>query len=129
MDDVLLAGGNKATLEMLKEKLMSRFKMSDMGDVSPLVGVQVTRDLQARSLAGHRTGKLHPGIAREVRHARLQVFGDACVRRGAVSDAAGRGPSGRGGKAAISSCCRQLHVPGPGDTLRHLVGRKTTGPQ
>lgn len=50
VDDVLLAGGNKATLEMLKGKLMSRFKMSDMGDVSRVLGMQVTRDIQAGSL-------------------------------------------------------------------------------
>ena len=49
-DDVLLAGGNKATLEMIKGKLMSRFKMSGMGDVSRVLGMQVTRDNQAGSL-------------------------------------------------------------------------------
>ena len=50
MDDVLLAGGNKATLEMIKGKLMGRFKMSDMGDVSRVLGMQVSRDSQAGSL-------------------------------------------------------------------------------
>ena len=31
VDDVVLEGCNKATLEMIKGKLMSRFKMSDLG--------------------------------------------------------------------------------------------------
>lgn len=47
MDDVLLAGGNKATLEMLKGKLMSLCKISYMGDVSRVLGTQVTRDIKA----------------------------------------------------------------------------------
>ena len=50
VDDVLLAGGNKVTLEMIKGKLMSRFKMPDTGDVSRVLGMQVTRDSQAGSL-------------------------------------------------------------------------------
>ena len=50
VDDVLLEGGSKATLEMIKGKLMSRFEMSDMGDVSRVLGMQVTRDNQAGSL-------------------------------------------------------------------------------
>ena len=50
VDDVRLAGGNNATLEMIKGKLMSRFEMSDMGDVSRVLGMQVTRDSQAGSL-------------------------------------------------------------------------------
>lgn len=29
---------------MLKEKLLVRFKMTDMGDVSPVLGMRVTRD-------------------------------------------------------------------------------------
>lgn len=47
---MVLAGGNKGTLEMLKGKLMSRLEMSHMGDVSRVLGMQVTRDSQTRSL-------------------------------------------------------------------------------
>ena len=50
MDDVQLAGGNNATLEMIKGRLMSRLKMSDMGDVSRVLGMQVTSDSQSGSL-------------------------------------------------------------------------------
>lgn len=49
VDAVLLAGGNKATLEMPKGKL-SRFKVSYVENVSRVVGVQVTRDIHADSL-------------------------------------------------------------------------------
>ena len=50
MNDVLLTGGNKATPEMIKGKLMSWFKVSDIGDVSRVLGMQVTRESQAGSL-------------------------------------------------------------------------------
>ena len=50
MNDVLLTGGNKATPEMIKGKLMSWFKVSDIGDVSRVLGMQVTRDGQTGSL-------------------------------------------------------------------------------
>ena len=56
VDDVLLEGGSKATLEMIKGKLMSRSKMSDMGDVSRVLGMQLTRLVkQDRSPSTRRT--------------------------------------------------------------------------
>ena len=44
VDDLVLAGGDKAVLKMLKEKLMSRFAITDMGDISLILGMQVTRN-------------------------------------------------------------------------------------
>lgn len=42
VDGVLLSGGNKDA----QPKLMSNFKMSDIGDVPRVLGMQVTRDTQ-----------------------------------------------------------------------------------
>lgn len=50
VDDVLLVGGSMVTLEMLKGKLMSCFKVSDTEDVSRVLWMQVNRDIQAGSL-------------------------------------------------------------------------------
>ena len=50
VDDVLLAAGKKTTLGMLKGKLMSRFKISIMGDGSRVLRMHVTHDIQAGSL-------------------------------------------------------------------------------
>lgn len=50
MDDELLADGKKAMLEIVKGKLLSRFKMPAVGDVSRVLGMQVTCDIQAGSL-------------------------------------------------------------------------------
>lgn len=48
--DVLLAGSSKATLDMLNGKLVSRLKMSDMENVSRVLSMVVTVDIQAGSL-------------------------------------------------------------------------------
>ena len=38
----MLAGGEKAVLQMLKEKLMSRFATTDVADISHILGIHVT---------------------------------------------------------------------------------------
>ena len=44
VDDILLLGNNKQLLGKLKKKLMYRFEMTDLGDVSKVLGMNVTRD-------------------------------------------------------------------------------------
>ena len=44
VDDVLLLGKDRKVLERIKRKLMGRFSMTDMGDVSLVLGMEVTRD-------------------------------------------------------------------------------------
>ena len=44
VDDVLLLGKDRKVLERIKRKLMGRFWMTDMGDVSLVLGMDVTRD-------------------------------------------------------------------------------------
>ena len=50
VDDLLIIGGNIQVIETIKEKLMGKFKMTDMGDVSLVLGMQVTRDRRRDSL-------------------------------------------------------------------------------
>ena len=50
MDDLLLVGADIQVIESIKQKLMKRFKMTDMGDVSLVLGMQVTRDRQQRTI-------------------------------------------------------------------------------
>ena len=49
VDDPLV-GADIQVVESIKRKLMERFKMTDMGDVSLVLGVQVTRDGQDKTL-------------------------------------------------------------------------------
>ena len=44
VDGVLLQGANKQLLGKLKKQLMDRFEMTGMGDVSRVLGMNVTRD-------------------------------------------------------------------------------------
>ena len=44
VDDVLLLGKDRKVLERIKRKLMGRFSMTNMGDVSLVLGMEVTRD-------------------------------------------------------------------------------------
>ena len=44
VDDVLLLGKNRKVLERIKRKLMEHFSMTDMGEVSLVLGIEVTRD-------------------------------------------------------------------------------------
>ena len=44
VDDVLLLGANNQLLDKLTETFMDRFKMTDMGDVSRVLGMNVTCD-------------------------------------------------------------------------------------
>ena len=44
VDDVLLLGKDRKVLERIKRKLIGRFSMTDIGDVSLVFGMEVTRD-------------------------------------------------------------------------------------
>ena len=44
VDDILLLGNNKQLLGKLKKQLMNRFEMTNLGDVSKVLGMNVTRD-------------------------------------------------------------------------------------
>ena len=44
VDDIMFLSASKSLQNKLKKKLMNRFEMSDIGDVSRIVGMNVTRD-------------------------------------------------------------------------------------
>ena len=44
MDDIILLGINKQLLGKLKKQLMDRFEMTDLGDVSKVLGMNVTQN-------------------------------------------------------------------------------------
>ena len=46
LDDVLLLGANKQLLDKVKKKLMDRFEMTDTGDVSRVLSLNVARDCE-----------------------------------------------------------------------------------
>ena len=50
VDDILITGPDKILLGHLKEKLMARFSMTDLGEVSLILGMKITRDRSKRTL-------------------------------------------------------------------------------
>ena len=50
MDDVLLLGANKHLLTTLKKQIMDRHGMTDMGDMSRVLGMNVTRNRTKRTI-------------------------------------------------------------------------------
>ena len=50
MDDILLLGNNKQVLGKMKKQLMDRFEMTNLGDVSKVLGMNVTRDRETGTI-------------------------------------------------------------------------------
>ena len=51
VDDLLVAGRNIQVIETVKKKLADKFEISDMGDVSLVLGMKVTRDRETKTLS------------------------------------------------------------------------------
>ena len=50
VDDCTLVSKDKEMIQHIKQELMSRFKLRDLGPISQILGVQVTRDRSKRTL-------------------------------------------------------------------------------
>ena len=50
VDDISIASSSKVAIQLVKDALASHFKVRDLGPVSSLLGVQVTRDRSKRTL-------------------------------------------------------------------------------
>ena len=51
VDDILITGKDPTLVEQRKEEIKERFKMTDMGEVSRILGLEVTRDFNEGTLA------------------------------------------------------------------------------
>jgi hypothetical protein len=50
VDDMIIAGNNKESMEKFKERMKAKFKMSDIGDLCYFLGIEVKRDRNKRTL-------------------------------------------------------------------------------
>ena len=50
VDDILITGRSEEVVKRLKKALMNRFAMTDMGEVSRILGMAVNRDYDAGTL-------------------------------------------------------------------------------
>ena len=122
VDDLLLVGQNKVLLEQLEEKLVRRFDTKCMGDVSMVLGMQVTRNREKGTFTisqAHYTKSV------------LETYGNGGVetgvhdrsRAGAIDQPGGMGPSEQSRHAAVPVHRRQRRVPGSSKPLRHPLRR------
>ncbi len=50
VDDLLIAGSNKAKISLIKKELTSRFEMKDLGQAKVMLGIEICRDRMNRQL-------------------------------------------------------------------------------
>ena len=55
VDDILIAGPDKKFLARIKKQLMDKFTMSDLGEVSLILGMKITRDRVNKKLSISQT--------------------------------------------------------------------------
>ena len=72
VDDLLVIGGDIELIEKIRSKLMETSKITDMGDVSLVLGMQITRDREKKTLtiSQEEYTQVHLGT---VRHGHLQT--------------------------------------------------------
>eukprot|EP00171_Calliarthron_tuberculosum_P007519 IDg7519t1 len=51
VDDILISGADQETVAQKKKELTDRFEMTDLGEVSRLLGIEVQRDYEEVTLA------------------------------------------------------------------------------
>ena len=95
MDDLLLVGADIQVIESIKRKLIARFKMTDMGDVSLVLGMHVTRDRQNNTLTISQENYTK-SILKTFRHGKLQAYQYSMLRIGSLHQTAGGRSSEQG---------------------------------
>ena len=64
VDDILITGKNPTLVEQNKKELKERFEMTDMGEVSRILGMEVTRDYDEGTLAITQTSYVDNNLER-----------------------------------------------------------------
>ena len=54
VDDLLIAGSNKASIDNIKTEFKNRFKMKDMGEASEVLGLEIQRNRTKRTIFLHQ---------------------------------------------------------------------------
>ena len=114
----------------LKSQLMDRFSMTDMGDVSKVLGVQVTRVREAKTLTISQEHYARSALARSGMAERnpAQPSTYDWSRTGVISQPAGRDAARLYGHPTFSGHQGVSDVPEPTHTLRHRLRRQPTSP-
>lgn len=58
VDDILIAGKDKATVSYIKEELLKKFEGRDLGLISSFLGINITRDRQNKTIKIDQSGMI-----------------------------------------------------------------------
>ena len=125
VDDLLLLEGNTPVLKELKRKVMERFTMTQMGDVSLVLGIKISRDREAATLRSVKNTTLSPFVV--IWRGYMQPGAHDKGRRGAFSRSAGRYPARSHGNGALTIHYWVPHVSHPMHSLRNHLRRQPIG--
>ena len=86
VDDILITGKDPTLVEQKKKELKERFEMTDMGEVSRILGMEVMRDFDEGTLAIIQTAYLDNvlerfGMQKRERRAHFRIQARAISRR------------------------------------------------
>ena len=80
VDDLLVIGSNACVIETIKKKLNDNFQMSDLGDVSLVLGMQVTRDRKKGEVSNCLRSPTQTGVTTSTTASPRQPTSSCCQR-------------------------------------------------
>ena len=118
VDDTPFLSASKYSLNKLKKKLKDRCEMSDMGDLSRILGMNLTRDREKGTIIISQKNYTED-VGTALRYERLQPRVHPRSRAGTVSEPTGGEAAGRGGEAALPGDHWSRDVSCTSHPLRH----------
>ena len=125
--DNLLLGGDTPLLKEFKSQLMSRFAMTDMEDASMVLGMQIARDREAKTLTIRQKHYARSVTARFGMEKYNPVHTTEQEWR-FLSQAAGHDATRLYGHPTLPGHHTVAHVPEPMYSIRRHLRRQPTGP-
>ena len=122
VDDILLFGNNKHFLGKLKKQLMDCFEMTDLGDVSKVLGINVTRDRENGTITIDQKDYTEDVL---VRYLQRRVYAGRRTRH--LPRPASRQAAGLTKKTAVPVHRRRANVPRAGLAVRHPLRGQSAG--
>jgi Reverse transcriptase (RNA-dependent DNA polymerase) len=58
VDDILIAGSDKTTVDNVKQELLNKFEGRDLGEINSFLGINITRDRQNRTIKIDQSGMI-----------------------------------------------------------------------
>ncbi|CAN0472801.1 unnamed protein product [Discosporangium mesarthrocarpum] len=114
VNDIIISGASSDAINKVEEKLMTKFDMSYLGDVTTFLGMDIVRDCSTGVLLIRQCRYIHPCHPGALQHGPLQSFRRSWRRSIPTS----RSPPGHQDHHILPGTCGESHLPG----LLHKTG-------